>query len=267
MQAKLQPLFNRLELLTLRERLLLLVGLPLLLVVVCELLVFEPARKAAAAAAKETELKGKELAALQATLAAQPAVPTLPEPDQLMRQRNELLAQIEAAQGVVARVSRPVDWGTVVRASVSGAAGLELTLLRALPAELVIDAAKVQTPAQAASAAKAAALSKTSAQPAPRGSPLQQVKAAAASASAGVTPSAVAGVVVANAVGGAIYRHRAELSVTGPFPAVLSYLQVLQRVAGDLRWDKMQLNVAAYPRATLQLNLHTLSDREETPFN
>ena len=44
-------------------------------------------------------------------------------------------------------------------------------------------------------------------------------------------------------------------------------LQTLQRVPGDLHWNRLQLSVAAYPQASAQLTLYTLSNRTETPFN
>ena len=48
---------------------------------------------------------------------------------------------------------------------------------------------------------------------------------------------------------------------------MLGYLQTLQRVPGDLRWERLQISVVAYPQASVQLTLHTLSNRAETPFN
>ena len=90
-------------------------------------------------------------------------------------------------------------------------------------------------------------------------------------------PAAVAGAASAarlaasaarpGATGDAVYRHRAELTVKGNVGPLLSYLQALQRVPGDLRWDRLQLSVAPYPQASVQLSLHTLSARAETPFN
>jgi hypothetical protein len=171
----------------------------------------------------------------------------LPGADQLLRQRNELQGQIDAARAIIASVNQRVDWGTVVRATVAGTPGLTLTQLKTMPAELVFAPSMVK-PAAAPAARAGAAGDKASA-------PASRV--AVAPATAALPPGA----------GEAIYRHRAELTVKGDFGPLLGYLQTLQRVPGDLRWDRLQLSVAAYPQANVQLTLHTLSNRAETPFN
>jgi MSHA biogenesis protein MshJ len=241
MQTKLLQILNRLEALSLRERVMVLLGAPLLLVVACEMLVFGPIGKEAAEAGKQADRQQDELKALGAALAAQPAAVPLPGADQLLRQRNELQSQIDAARAITASLEQSVDWGTVVRATVSGTPGLTLTQLKTMPAELVFSPSMVK-PATAASARP--------------GKP-----AAGAEAKA---PANAAGPAAASE---AIYRHRAELTVKGNFGTLLGYLQTLQRVPGDLRWERLQISVAAYPQASVQLTLHTLSNRAETPFN
>ena len=235
---------NRLETLSLRERIMVVVGVPLLLAVAAEFLVSEPAIKRAAQDLKTVQLQEAELKAMNAALAAQPKVAPLPAADQLLGQRNALQGQIDAASAVIASVSQTVDWGTVVRATVAGTPGLTLTQLRTLPAELVY--APSMTKPAATPAAPGAAAARADAKP------------TAPPAAAGLQPAAP---------GESIYRHRAELTVKGNFGSLLGYLQTLQRVPGDLRWDRLQLSVLAYPQASVQLTLHTLSNRAETPFN
>ena len=234
-------MLNRLEALSLRERAMVLLGAPLMLVVAGELLVFGPVGKEAAEARTQADRQQDELKALSAVLAAQPVVAPLPGADQLLSQRNALQGQIDAARTITASVDQTVDWGTVVRATVSGTPGLTLTQLKTMPVELVF-APSMAKPATAPSA---------------------RAGAAAAGAEARV-PAPAAG---AGAVGEAIYRHRAELTVKGNFGTLLGYLQTLQRVPGDLRWERLQINVVAYPQASVQLTLHTLSNRAQTPFN
>jgi len=241
MPIKMLQMANRLEALSLRERAMVVLGAPLVLVVVGELLVFGPAGKQVAEAQKQAELQQGELKALSAVLAAQPAVAPLPGADQLLSQRNELQGQIDAARAITASVNQSVDWGTVVRATVSGTPGLTLTQLKTMPAELVFAPSMVK-PATAPAARPAAAAA-----------------GAEASTSAPARPAAAGETM--------IYRHRAELTVKGNFGTLVGYLQTLQRVPGDLRWDRLQLSVAAYPQGSVQLSLHTLSNRAETPFN
>jgi len=232
MQVKLLQWINRLETLSARERAMALLGAPLVLVVAGELLVFAPARGQVAEAQKQAERQQGEVKSLSAALASLPVVAPLPGADQLQRQRNELQGQIEAARTIMTEVTQPVDWGTVVRATASGTPGLTLTQLKTMPAEVVFSPAMVKPAAGAASRPAAAP-------------PVQQPPAE----------------------GSTIYRHRAELTVKGDVGIVLGYLQTLQHVPGDLRWERLQLSVAAYPQASAQLSLQTLSNRAETPFN
>lgn len=231
MQAKFLQLVNRLETLSPRERAMALIGVPLVLVMAGELLVFGPTRTQAAEARKQTDRQQTELKALSTALAAMPAVAPLPGADQLLRQRNELQGQIDASRAIMASVSKSVDWGTVVRATVTGTPGLTLTQLKTMPAELIF------SPSTFKPAAASAARPGTAATPRPV------------------------------AAGDAIYRHRAELTVKGNVGSLLGYLQTLQGVPGDLHWERLQFSVAGYPQASVQLTLHTLSERAETPFN
>ena len=227
-KAQLVQTLNRLDALSLRERVMLLLGVPLLLLAGAEWLLFDPARKAAAVSRKQGEQLQVELKALSGVLAAQPAPAPLPGADQLLKQRNELQDEIDAARSITGIANQTVDWGTVVRATVAGTPGLTLTQLKTMPAELVFGPSMVKPGgAQAASA--------SAPQPA---APVES-----------------------------IYRHRAELTVKGEFGALLEYVQSLQRLPGELRWERLQLGVAAYPQASVQLTLYTLSNRAETPFN
>ena len=157
--------------------------------------------------------------------------------------------QIEAAGAILASVNQSVDWGTVVRATVAGTPGLTLTQLKTLPAEMVFSPSMIK-PATAAAQKRDASAAKPPA-------------SSAGLATAPLQPSAV------KSAGGEniIYRHRAELTVTGNFATLLGYLQTLQRLPGDLHWNSLQLDVAGYPQASVRLSLYTLSNRAETPFN
>jgi MSHA biogenesis protein MshJ len=249
MQARLLQLLTRLENLSLRERVMVLVGIPLVIVVVGELLVFGPGRKQAAEALKQADRIQADAKALGVTLAALPAVVPLPGADQLLRQRNELQGQIDAGRAIVASVNQTVDWGTVVRAGVAGTPGLTLTQLKTMPAEVVFSPSMIK-PVSTPAAGRGTST------PAPAKPAAKLPAATAASASAS-----------SHASGDTIYRHRAELTINGNFGTVLGYLQSLQRVPGDLRWNRLQLSVAAYPQASIQLTLYTLSNHAETPFN
>jgi MSHA biogenesis protein MshJ len=241
MKAKVLQWIQRFEALGPREQGLVVLGAPLLLLALAEVLVFDPSRKQAVDAVKQAELRRTELTALQATLAAQPAASLVPAADQLQAQRDALRSELGMLQDAVAGMDKPLDWGAIVRASASGTPGLVLTQLKTLPTEVVY------SPATLKAAASASA-------------PMAKASAPANAASAR-SPADVP------ALSNTIYRHRVELSIKGNFDALLGFLRTLQRLPGDLRWDRMQLNVANYPQATVQLTLSTLSTRAETPFN
>ena len=239
----LQPraLMGRLEVLSTRERLMLLVGVPVLLLVLGEFVLFEPARQAAVKSAKETEAGKVELKALSATLDALPTLTTLPAAGQLEQQRAQMQADVDQARRLLAELDQTSNWGTLVRTSASRTQGLALTQLKTFPAELIFSSAMIKAPAASA----------------PTGG-----RAAAKPASA---PTAEP-IVALDGVDG-IYKHRCELTLEGDLNVLLEYVQTLQRLRGDLRWDRVQVTVGVYPKATAAIALHSLSTRPETPFN
>jgi hypothetical protein len=246
MNPKLLHFANKLEALSLRERAMAVLGVPVVLLMAGELLWFSPTRNKAAEAQKQAEQLQTEFKVLSATLASLPAVAPLPGADQLRTQRDEVLSQIEASRKVMASVRETIDWGTIARATMSGTPGLILTQLKTTPSELLFSPTTIK-PATVGGAASSAATAAAA-------------RPAASSARAVVTTTG-------GVAGDAIYLHRAELTVKGDVGPVLAYVQALQRLGGGLRWDRMQLNVASYPQASVQLGLHTLSAYPETPFN
>src|SRR5678809_523678 len=78
MQAKLLHWINRLEALSLRERIMVVVGVPVVLAVAGEFLVFGPAATKSAEARKQIELRQGELKAFGEALATQATVAGTP---------------------------------------------------------------------------------------------------------------------------------------------------------------------------------------------
>ena len=56
-----------------------------------------------------------------------------------------------------------------------------------------------------------------------------------------------------------IYRHGMELTVSGSFPQLLRYLEQLEGLRTQLYWSELDLNAASYPSHTMKVVVYTLS--------
>src|SRR4051812_11842558 len=56
-----------------------------------------------------------------------------------------------------------------------------------------------------------------------------------------------------------IYRHGLEVTLSGTYLDMLSYLAELERLPTQMYWGTMDFSVAEYPNATLKLVVYTLS--------
>jgi MSHA biogenesis protein MshJ len=56
-----------------------------------------------------------------------------------------------------------------------------------------------------------------------------------------------------------VFRHTVELSVRGSYFDLLDYLAALERMPQRVFWDGLELSVTEYPQSVLRLTLYTLS--------
>lgn len=63
-----------------------------------------------------------------------------------------------------------------------------------------------------------------------------------------------------------LYRQGIELSVKGSYPALVSYLENLQKYPGRLFWADANLDVSNYPDAVLKVVIVTLSEQSSSPL-
>lgn len=56
-----------------------------------------------------------------------------------------------------------------------------------------------------------------------------------------------------------IYRHGMELTVSGGYLELLRYLEQLEALPTQLYWSELELNAASYPSHTLKIVVYTLS--------
>ena len=57
----------------------------------------------------------------------------------------------------------------------------------------------------------------------------------------------------------ALYRHGIEITVSGSYLKMLTYVGQLERLPAKIMWGSMELQAAAYPLVTLKITLYTLS--------
>ena len=57
----------------------------------------------------------------------------------------------------------------------------------------------------------------------------------------------------------ALYRHGIEITVSGSYLKMLTYVGQLERLPAKIMWGNMELQAAAYPVVTLKITLYTLS--------
>lgn len=60
-----------------------------------------------------------------------------------------------------------------------------------------------------------------------------------------------------------LYRHRFSMSLTGEYSSVIAYLEKLTALPWRFHWDSLFYEVSEYPKATIKLDVHTVSMSEE----
>ncbi|HJV74575.1 MAG TPA: MSHA biogenesis protein MshJ, partial [Noviherbaspirillum sp.] len=74
-----------------------------------------------------------------------------------------------------------------------------------------------------------------------------------------VAPAPTAGSVQQNSGADALYKHGVEIAVQGTYFDIMQYMAQLEGMPWQLVWGKANLHVDEYPKATLTLELYTLS--------
>ena len=142
-------------------------------------------------------------------------------------ERDDLRAKVAQAESFIAQAANGAPLGEMLRAMIVARPDLTLVSLKTLPAEVFY-------------------------KPPPAAAPGAQP---AASAPTPVTPPPLT-----------LYKHGVEVAVKGKYPALLAYLQGLQRNPNRMFWSSVKLDVAAYPDETLRLIIYTLSERADAPL-
>lgn len=64
-----------------------------------------------------------------------------------------------------------------------------------------------------------------------------------------------------------LYKHGVEVSVKGAYPALMTYLEEMQKVPQRIYWSEVSLDAGNHREATLKLLVHTVSDLPTSPLN
>lgn len=235
MMKYLKPILVQFKALNSRERLLTILAFVGVIYFVFDFALIRPQT----AKAKELRVKiEQQEAELTTTAQALKALSAASAADPLAAQRarrDQMRATFAEAEALMGRVADDVRMGDVVRAMVAARPGLTLVSLRTLPTEVFFQSATAPATSASASAPATPAANAT-----PVTAPMQPV------------PS--------------IYKHGIEVTVQGSYPALVAYMQQLERSGGSMYWGNVKLDVVGYPEAVLRMTVFTLSSRSDQPL-
>jgi MSHA biogenesis protein MshJ len=231
MMKYLNPLLVQFKALSTRERLLTIAAFLGVIYFIFDFALIRPQTAQAKELRQKIARQEAEFAAANQALLALSAASAADPLAKQRAQRDEMRATFAEAEALMGRVASDVRMGDVVRAMIASRPGLTLVSLRTLPVEQFF-----QSPPPPASAS---------------------ASAPAAAASAPVAP------VVAVPT---LYKHGIEVTVQGSYPALVAYMQQLERNGGAMFWGNVTLDVVGHPEARLKMSVFTLSPRPEQPL-
>ncbi len=213
---------------SLRERVMIFAAAAVLLVALLDVVLIEPEFARQKRLSREVAQRQGEIKAMQEQL-QKLALARQASPEQTNQRQLETLRQrIAGIESRLAEEQRkfapPEQVGALLDQMLSRNRRLQLVDMRTLPVANLAAGPVADKPAAAPAATKPAA-----AKPA--------------------APSA----------GSQIYRHGVEITLSGSYLDLLAYLQDLEKLPSQLYWGRIELSVAAHPQVVLKLSVYTLS--------
>jgi MSHA biogenesis protein MshJ len=227
----LKPLFTQFKALNTRERFLTVAAFLGVVYFLFDTALIRPQATQAKEARQKIAQHELELVAVTQALQSQIAAAQTDPLARQRAQRDEMRATFAEAEALLGRATVDVRMGDVVRTMVATRPGLTLVSLKTIPSESFFQ------PPAAAAAAPASAASASAAPTAPAAPPMP-----------------------------ALYKHGVEVTVQGSYPALLAYMQQLERNTSGMFWGNVRLDATGYPEATLRMSVYTLSARPEQPL-
>lgn len=223
-KAQWQKLNDKVNALSLRERVLVFAALAFLLVSLADTFLFTPLlnkQKLLSSQVVQQQEKIKEVQAqIDALIEARNGATTSPQYMHLNEVRQKLVDTENNLQKNREKLVAPDRMAELLRQMLSRNAGLQLMKLETLPVTTLLDDN--------------------------------------AAAAAGAAPP-----VKADTVGAAaekqIWKHGVRLTVRGNYLDLLQYMNALEHLPSQMIWNQAQLKVGQYPAADLTITLYTLS--------
>jgi MSHA biogenesis protein MshJ len=232
---------------SIRERILIVAAVMAVIYGISDLVWFSPQKSEAKRQQDRIEQQASQQASLTKAAGALASRPNLDPLAQQRREREALLIALREADAIIAKASAELRPGDVIRTLSASAPGVKLVSLKTLASQMFFEAA-APTSSKAASA------------PAASGSAAGTSPAtAAAPVAAPATPS---GTAAAATAAPRLYRHRVEVAVKGPYPAVVGYVHALEKSLAGAYWEGLRLE-AKYPESTVRFTLSILSTHPE----
>ncbi|MGH8807223.1 MAG: MSHA biogenesis protein MshJ [Noviherbaspirillum sp.] len=221
---------QKIDALSLRERVILFAMTSFVLVTLVNVLLLDPQFARQKQLSQRISQEQSQIANMQAEI--QPHVAKAKaDPDAenraRLQQSNQQLAQLQTGLRDLQKGLVSPDKISVVLEDILKQNGrLKLVSLRTLPAAGLLEAAEAEA------------------------------KAAPAKPAAGTVPNERA---EALSPADAVYKHGVEIKVKGSYPELVNYLTALEKMPWQLFWANAKLEVGEYPATTLTLTLFTLS--------
>jgi len=227
---KLNQALLKFQALTLRERVMTVAAIVVVLYFLTDFALLAPQQKKTKALQQQINQQKMEIDSLTKVLTGG-ATDTRPG-DALVRvraERDELRARVAQADSLMGQSTGSAPLSELIRRMIGARRDLTLASMKTLPVEVFFKPG------------------------APAAAPAKPVSAAQPAVTAPPPPLT-------------LYKHGVEVVVKGSYPALLSYLQGLQRDPNRLFWASVKLDVVAYPEATLKMTVYTLSDSAASPL-
>lgn len=241
MKQKWEQLAAKIDLMSLRERVILFGVISLAIIMLFNSLVIDPQFAKQKMLADKIKQEQQQISAIQQEIAQRVAGKSV-DPDADTKRRlasaQQQLAQIDASlQEVQKNLVKPEKMAFLLEAILKRNTKLQLVSLKSLPATNVIEAAGSSGFMGKVNAAVGA------------------VTGAVGALTTAVTNSAKPD----ESAGGAIYKHEVEIVLQGNYLDMLSYMRELENLPEQVYWSNAKMTVQEYPKASLSLNLFTLS--------